>query len=104
MSFKRMLRNFGLGPKRLGIGDFTKLARDASEVIAARTTRGLTGTLSATEAHRMVAEKQAAVMKACFTFTTHALRGRIGSAPAASFNVFKKAVASNRRRLRGRSR
>jgi hypothetical protein len=61
------------------------------------------GTLSASEAGRMIAEKQAAAVKAGFAFMKHALRGDISAASAASFNVYKKAVASNRRRLRGRS-
>jgi hypothetical protein len=104
MSFRRFLRNFGLGRKRLELEDFTKLARDAGEVIAARTTKALSGSLDAREAHRMIAEKQAAAMEACFAFTQHALRGEINSASAATFNVFKKAVSSNRRRLRRRAR
>jgi hypothetical protein len=103
MSFRRFMRNFGPGRNRVDLGDVTKLARDAGEVIAARTTQGIKGTLSAAEAHRMVAEKQAAAIKAYFAFTKHALRGEMSSGQAASFNVFRKVVSSNRRRLRRRT-
>jgi hypothetical protein len=101
-SLRRFIRKFGRGRKHLDLEDFTKLARDAGEVIATRTTQGIKGTLSAAEAHRMVAEKQVAAVKAYFAFTKHALRGDMSSAHAASFNVFKKAVTSNRRRLQRR--
>jgi hypothetical protein len=101
-SLRRLVRKFGRGRKPLALADFTKLARDAGEVIATRTTQGIKGTLSASEAHRMIAEKQAAAVNACFAFTKHALHGDMSSAHAASFDVFKKAVASNRRRLRRR--
>lgn len=101
MWFKRK-RNFGLGRKPPHLGDIAQLARDAGEVIATRTMRGVTGKLSASEARRMVAEKQVAALKATFAFTKHALRGKMGSAAAASFDVFKTAVSSNRRRLRRR--
>ena len=103
MSLKRLLRKLGSGRKRPGLGDLATFARDAGEVIARRTTQGMTGKLSAREAHRMVAEKQSAAVKAYLAFTKHALQGRIGSASAASFNVFKNAVSSNRRRLRRRT-
>jgi hypothetical protein len=104
MSFRWFLRNFRLRRKRLELGDFTKLAREAGEVIAARTTKAFSGSLGAGEAHRMVAEKQAAAMEAYLAFTKYALRGQISSASTASFNVFRKAVSSNRRRLRRRAR
>lgn len=102
MAFRRFKRRFGLGRKGLDLAGFATFARDAGEVIATRTTRGITGKLSAAEAHRMVAEKQAAAVKAGLAFTKHALRGHLGAASAAPFNVFKKAVASNRSRLRRR--
>jgi hypothetical protein len=99
MSFKRFLLNFGLGGRHPDLEDFTKLARDAGDVIAARTIQGIKGTLSAAEAHRMVAEKQAAATKAYFAFTKHAVRGKMSAGQAAAFNVFKKAVSLNHRRL-----
>jgi hypothetical protein len=102
MSLRRFARKFGFGRKHLDLADFMNLARDAGEVIATRTSQGVKGTLSAAEAYRMVAEKQAAAVKASFAFTKHALRGDMNSAHTASFNVFKNAVASNRRRLRRR--
>jgi hypothetical protein len=104
MSLRRFGRKFGFGRKHLDLEDFTRLAHEAGEVIAARTTKAISGTLSAAEARRMVAEKQAAAMKAHFAFAKHAVRGEISSAAAASFIVFRKAVSSNRRRLRRRTR
>ena len=50
------------------------LGSGASDVIAMRMAQGMTGTLSAAEAHRMIAEKQAAVAQACFAFTKRAER------------------------------
>lgn len=88
MSFKRVLRKLGPGRKGPHLGDLATFARDAGEVITRRTAQGITGKLGAGEAHRMVAEKQSAAVKAYFAFTAHALRGKFGSASAASFNVF----------------
>jgi hypothetical protein len=98
----QILNPFGSGRNHPQLKDFAKLGSDACEVIAARTAQGMTGTLSAAEAYRMIAEKQAAVVQAWFTFTKHALNGELNSASASSFEVFRKAVSKNRRRLRRR--
>ena len=63
--------------------EFTNFGRDACEVIGARTAKGITGTLSAAEAHRMVAEKQAAAVRAYFAFVEAVMHGEAHSAPTA---------------------
>jgi hypothetical protein len=104
MSVGGFLRKFSTRRKRLDLADFAELASDANAVIAARTQRAMTGTLTAAEAHRMVAEKQAATVDAYFAFAKSALSGRLYAAPFSSFQVFRKAVSKNRRRLaRGKS-
>jgi hypothetical protein len=101
MRFSRgFLKHLGLQPKSPGLKDFARLGSDASVVIASRTARGMTGTLSAAEAHRMVAEKQTAAVKAYGAFAKHAFKGDLSSATAAYFGVFRKAVSANKRRLR----
>jgi hypothetical protein len=94
------LKHLGLQPKSPGLNDFARLGSDASAVIASRIARGMTGTLTAAEAHRMVAEKQAAAVKASGAFAKHAFMGDLDSATAAYFGVFRKAVSANKRRLR----
>lgn len=96
----RVLKLFRSRRNRLQLKDFAKLGSDACEVIAARTARGMTGTLSPSEAHRMIAEKRTATAKAGFNFMKHALTGDINSASSSSFGVFRKTVSANRRRLR----
>ena len=82
--------------------DFAGLALDASEVIAERTRRAMTGKLTAAETGRMVAEKPVAGAMATFAFAKSLLEGDPRSAPASSFKVFRKAVSGNRRRLKRR--
>jgi hypothetical protein len=72
------------------------------EVIAARMRRAMTGKLSATEARRMVMEKQLAAMQAHLAYTEYILNGEAASAPGAYFDVYHRAVQSNRRRLSSR--
>jgi predicted RNA-binding Zn ribbon-like protein len=55
------------------------------EVIAARMRRAMTGKLSATEARRMVMEKQLAAMQAHLAYTEYILNGEAASAPGAYF-------------------
>lgn len=104
MFLRRFSQKFGLRRTRIDSRDLTGLARDAAEVIAARTTEAMSGTLGAAEAYRMVAEKQTAAAEAYFVFIKHVLRSEVSSAYVASFNIFKNAVSSNRRRLRRRTR
>jgi hypothetical protein len=72
------------------------------EVIAVRTWRAMTGELSATEARRMVMEKQLAAVQAHLAYTKSILNGEAASAPGAYFDVYHRAVQSNRRRLSSR--
>ena len=71
-------------------------------VIAARMWRAMTGKLSAAEARRMVMEKQLAAMQAHLACTKSILNGDAASAPGAYFDVYHRAVQSNRRRLSSR--
>jgi hypothetical protein len=102
MTLRKVWRKLAVRRSRLGVSDFANLARDAGEVIAARTHQALTGTLTAAEAHRMVAEKQTASVDAYFAFAKSFWSGNPQAAPFSSFEVFRKAVSGNRRRLKRR--
>jgi hypothetical protein len=69
------------------------------EVMAARMLLAMTGELSAAEARRMVEEKQLAVVRAQLAYTGAILNGEAASAPGAYFDVYQRAVKSNRKRL-----
>ena len=81
--------------------DFWHFGLSVREVIAARMWRAMTGKLSATEARRMVMEKQLAAMQAYLACTKSILTDA-ASAPGAYFDVYHRAVQSNRRRLSSR--
>jgi DNA-binding transcriptional regulator YdaS (Cro superfamily) len=72
------------------------------EVIAVRVSRAMTGELSAAEARRMVMEKQLAFIRAHLAYTESILNGKAASALGAYFDVYQRAVESNRKRLRNR--
>jgi hypothetical protein len=72
------------------------------EVIAVRTSLAMTGKLSAAEAHRMVEEKRLAVVRAYLACTEAILNGQGASAPRVYFDVYRRAVESNRKRLSNR--
>ena len=72
------------------------------EVIAVRTSLAMTGKLSAAEAHRMVEEKRLAVVRAYLACTEAILNEQGASAPRAYFDVHRRAVESNRKRLSNR--
>jgi hypothetical protein len=72
------------------------------EVIAVRTSLAMTGKLSAAEAHRMVEEKRLAVVRAYLGCTEAILNGQGASAPRVYFDVYRRAVESNRKRLSNR--
>jgi hypothetical protein len=76
-----------------------QFGRAAREVIAARVSRAITGELSAAEVRRMVMEKQLAAMQADLAYTESILNGEAMSALGAYFDVYQRAVESNRRRL-----
>jgi hypothetical protein len=75
---------------------------DVQEVMAARISRAMNGTLSAGEARRMVAEKQSASMRAPLAYARELLKGGPASANRAFFDTYHEVVRSNRERLRKR--
>jgi hypothetical protein len=64
--------------------------------------RAMTGELSAAEAYCMVMEKQLAVIRAQLAYTESILNGEAASAIGAYFDVYQRAVESNRKRLSNR--
>ena len=82
--------------------DFWHFGLSVREVIAVRMWRAMTGKLSVAEARRMVMEKQLAAMQAHLACTKSILNGDAASAPDAYFDVYHRAVQSNRRRLSSR--
>lgn len=72
------------------------------DVVAARTLLAASGKLSAAEAHRMVDEKRLAAFRAQLACTEAILHGRGVAAANAYFDVYQRAVDSNRKRLRQR--
>jgi hypothetical protein len=79
-----------------------EFSRAVHEVMARRMALSFTGKLSATEARRMVMEKQLAVVLAQLAYTESILNGARESALVAYFNVYWRAVESNRKRLSDR--
>jgi hypothetical protein len=69
------------------------------DVVAARTLLAASGKMSAAEAHRMVDEKRLAAFRAQLACTEAILHGRGAAAANAYFDVYQRAVASNRKRL-----
>lgn len=82
--------------------DVWQLGLDVQEVMLARITRGLSGTLSAAEARKMVLEKCAASIRAPLAHAKALLDGGPAAANRAFFDVYDREVQSNRRRLRKR--
>ena len=58
--------------------------------------RAITGELSVAEAWRMVEEKRRAAVQASFAYTEAILNGEAASALRAYFDVYRRAVESNR--------
>jgi hypothetical protein len=79
-----------------------QLGLAVQEVIAVRTSLAMTGKLSAAEAHRMVEEKRLAVVRAYLGCAEAILNGQGASAPRVYFDVYRRAVESNRKRLSNR--
>ena len=79
-----------------------QFGRAVREVIAARTLRTMTGELSTAEARLMVEEKQWAAVRAQLAYTEAILNGEAASALDAYFDVYQRAVESNRKRLSNR--
>lgn len=78
------------------IEQFNSAVRD---VISTRMAQAMTGKLSAAEARLMVAEKQLAAVQAQHAFMAALLTGEAASAFGAYFDVYHRAVESNRKRL-----
>jgi hypothetical protein len=79
--------------------DLRQFGRDVREVMWTRISRALAGTLSAAEAHRMVAEKQSAAVRAQLAYMRALLDGAPAAANRAAFDIYHRAVQSNRKRL-----
>jgi hypothetical protein len=84
--------------------DLRKFGRDVREVMWGRISRAMAGTLSADEAHRMVAEKQSAAVRAQLAYMRALLDGAAADANRAAFDIYHQAVQSNRKRLGKRRR
>jgi hypothetical protein len=85
--------------------DLWQFGLDAREVMLSRISRGITGRLTAEEARRMVLEKQAAAVRAHCAYMHWLFNGNAGAANHAVFDIYNRAVHSNRKRLsRGRWR
>jgi hypothetical protein len=85
--------------RRKGAPDLWQLGVDAREVMLARISRGLTGRLSAAEARRMVLEKQSAGIRAHSAYMQWLFSGEPAAANQAVFDIYQRAVRSNRKRL-----
>ena len=79
--------------------DLWQFGRDVNEVMWTRIARAMAGTLSAAEAHRMVAEKQSAAVRARLAYMQALLDGAPAAANRAAFDIYHQAVQSNRKRL-----
>jgi hypothetical protein len=90
-------------PRRKSEPDLWRLGLDAREVMLARISLALSGRLSAHEARRMVVEKQSAAWRAQLAYLQWLLEGEPAAAKAAAFEIYHRAVHSNRKRL-GRRR
>jgi len=86
--------------RRKSSPDLWQFGLDVREVMLARTSRAMTGTLSEAEARRMVLEKQSAAVRAHLAYTRALLRGDPASAGREVFDIYRSAVQSNRKRLR----
>jgi hypothetical protein len=79
--------------------NYWRFARAVRDVIGARILRAITGELSVAETLRMVEEKRRAAVQASFAYTEAILNGEAASAFRAYFDVYRRAVESNRKRL-----
>jgi hypothetical protein len=90
-------------PERESLSELCRLALDAQQVIIARMFRAVSGTLSATEARRMVLEKPSTAVRAQVAYAHATLGGDPAAGQRACFELYRQAVRANRRRL-GKSR
>jgi hypothetical protein len=101
MKFKR-LRRFLRRLVRRSRPDPWQFGLDVGDVMSARITRAMTGDLSAAEMRRMVLEKQSAGIRAHNVFAKAFWRGSPLTATREVFDIYHRAVRSNRKRLRKR--
>jgi hypothetical protein len=92
LAFVRRLR-------RRAPGDIEQFNSAVRDVVSTRMAQAMTGKLSAAEARLMVAEKQLAAVQAQHAFMAALLKGEAASAFGAYFDVYHRAVESNRKRL-----
>jgi len=95
---------FKLLRRRKRAPNLWKFGLDVGDVIAARTMLAMAGKLNPAEAHRMVEEKRSALVRAQLASANAIVSGRSGSAAHDYFDAYRRAVKSNRKRLRRRSR
>jgi len=86
--------------RRKSAPNLLRFGLSVHEVIAVRMSRALTGELSAAEARRMVVEKQFAAILAHLAYTESILKGKVALGLGAYFDVYQRAVESNRKRLK----
>jgi len=70
--------------------------------MSTRLTRAMNGELDAVEACRMVGEKQVAAVQAQLAYARAMMSGKPATAADAYFEVYRRAVKRNRKRLSGR--
>ena len=90
------------GRRRRRTPDLWQFGLAAGTVIGARTLLAMSGQLTSAEARRMVEEKRSAFARAQLAYTKAIVRGRTASAAADYLDVYRRAVKSNRKRLRKR--
>jgi hypothetical protein len=102
MSFKwpprRAVRLLRRGSTRTA-SDIFHFGQDVRDVMSARLTRAMTGELDAAEACRMVGEKQLAALQAPLAYARAIMAGKAAMAGDAYFDVYRRAVRRNRKRL-----
>ena len=85
--------------KRPADPDLRQFGHDVAEVMWARISRAMAGTLSAAEARRMVLEKQSAAVHAQLAYLQALLDGAPATGSREVFAIYDQAVQSNRKRL-----
>ena len=95
-TFRKLIR-FQARKSRPDLGRF---GRDVQEVMSTRIWLAATGNLNAVEASRMVLEKQVAALRAQLACASSLLSGNPASASRECFEIYQRAVHSNRKRLR----
>ena len=100
----RLLRRLRKKPTKKATPDLWQFGLDVREVMLARISRGICGRLSADEARRMFLEKQSAGVRAHLAYLEWLFKGSPEAANRAVFDIYNRAVLSNRKRLNRRRR